>query len=421
MSDSTVPGDRLRDIRRRRGFTQEALAERAGLSLATVKKIEQGGTARIETYHTLARALGVRTSVLFQPLAPHARRRAHTPQERQERVDLLPFRQAICPPVGVAGRLSAPGAWEDQEPDLARLRATAKHLDACYHSNRYGTVAELLPSLIQSSHLAVDAYDTGAQQAEALRLRSDALQQAGRYLTQVRAYDLAHMALRDAVRDAMDIGDRLSAGAAVSIQGWLLIRQGRLDEAERIALATAEAIEPRMSRASRDELGVWGRLVIKASSAAARNNRPSEAQEMLRLARTAGAVLGDEGGGQDFKSGRFNASLVTCHEIENHMVAHRPDQVLALAEHFSVERAPTSNTRDRHLLDLVKAHVMLRHDAEATAILADLAARVPDWLRHQQMAAEAFEDVLAKQKRKLTEQQRKLAAFFDTATKGCVP
>jgi len=38
-----LPGTRIRDIRLARGYTQEQLADRAGLSLAVVKKIEQGG------------------------------------------------------------------------------------------------------------------------------------------------------------------------------------------------------------------------------------------------------------------------------------------------------------------------------------------------------------------------------------------
>lgn len=410
MSDSTLPGDRLRDIRRRRGLTQEGLAERASLSLGTVKKIERGGTARIETYHALARALGVRTSALFEPSAPHATRRTETTQDR---VDLLPLRQAICPPMGIGGRIAETA---DDEPDLGRMRETAQALDGAYHDNEYGSVAELLPSLIWSAHTAVTVYDGGTQHTEALRLRSDALQQAGRYLTQVRSFDLAHLALRDAVRDALAARDQLSAGAAVYLQGWALIRQGRMDEAEQIAVETADAIEPRISRASRDELGVWGRLLVKASAAAARNNRPREARELLKLARTAGAVLGDgPGGGQAYKSGRFNSGSVAFQAIENYTVAGRPDRVLALSERISVEGASTSNTRNRHLLDVVRAHTTLRHDDEATGILADLAGRAPDWLRHQQLAVDSFEDLLRTRTRKLTKQQRQLATFFNAA------
>ncbi|WP_236245043.1 helix-turn-helix domain-containing protein [Streptomyces sp. CC210A] len=69
------PGDRLRLVRLSRGLTQEGLAERSGLSLGVVKKIERGGSARLETYHALARALNVRTSALLEASGPHRTRR----------------------------------------------------------------------------------------------------------------------------------------------------------------------------------------------------------------------------------------------------------------------------------------------------------------------------------------------------------
>ncbi|TJZ94435.1 helix-turn-helix domain-containing protein [Actinacidiphila oryziradicis] len=70
------PGDRLKEARRRRGLTQEALAERANLSVGVIKKLERGGTGRLETYHVLARALKVRTSALLEPAGPHETRRS---------------------------------------------------------------------------------------------------------------------------------------------------------------------------------------------------------------------------------------------------------------------------------------------------------------------------------------------------------
>ena len=52
-------GDLLRRYRGRTGLTQEALAERAGLSVTGISKIERGihPTPRCETIHLLANAL----------------------------------------------------------------------------------------------------------------------------------------------------------------------------------------------------------------------------------------------------------------------------------------------------------------------------------------------------------------------------
>lgn len=396
------PGDRLKQTRLRRGLTQEQLAERSGLSLGVIKKLERGGTGRLDTYHALARALRVRTSSLLDPAGPHETRRSDG-----DNINLMPLRQAIAPPISLTGRLTRA---DDTEPDLPRLRAAARALAAAYHGDDYGTVAELLPALVLAAHATADHYDTGAEHDEALRVRSDILQMAGRYLTQVRAYDLAHIALRDAIQDAVRIGDLGAVAGAVYQQGWLLMRQGRLDEAEQVSIMTAEAVEPRISRASRTSLGAWGKLLVHGSAAAARNNRPTEAREMLRLGRTAGSALAGATAVAESSWGRFDWRTVAFQGIENQLVAERPERVLGLSERIA--SAGTTTFMRRHLLDVAQAHAMLRHRDEALTVLERLSTQTPEWLRHQQMATRTFHEVQQLGGR-VTRQQRQLAAFFD--------
>ncbi|WP_116247717.1 helix-turn-helix domain-containing protein [Nocardiopsis sp. FIRDI 009] len=405
--DATPAGDRLRDLRRHRGLTQEALAETAGLSIGVIKKIERGGTARIETYHALARALGVRTSALFEPSGPGQDTHAD-----ETKLDLLALRQAISPPVTITGRLGFVQD-DDEEPDLDRLRATAEASAIAYHRDKYPAMGQLLPDLVKSTHTAVDHFTTGPERDTALSIRSEVLQMAGRYLTQVRAYDLAHMALTDAVRDAVAAADRLNAASAIIGQAWILLRQGRLDEAEQIAASTADEVEPRLSSATREELAAWGWLLLRASAAAARNNRPAEAREFARLAATAGGAVGAEVTDHLRGWGTFGPLTVRLKAIENQMVADRPDQVLAMADRLpaGVGRS-TSDNWNRHRLDVACAHAALRQGTEATTVLVGLRRQAPEWLRHQRLAARTLRDVLALRKRSLTRDQRELAAFL---------
>lgn len=405
-----LPGTQIRKLRQTRGLTQEELAGQSGLSVGVVKKIEQGGTARLDTYHALARALRVHTAALFEPGAPHA-----TTRDDADKVDLMPLRQAIAPPMGPTGRLLL-GGTVDAEPDLARLRATAAGLADSYYSDDYGRTSTFLPALVLSARAAVDHFDHGPHHTEALQIRSDVLQTTGRYLTQVRAYDLAHTALRDALLDAVAADDRERAASSVYLQGWLLMRQGRLDEAERVALATADEVEPRISRATKGQLGAWGRLLIRGSSAAARNNRPREAREMLRLARTAGAALGGSTAANRYGWGKFDWSAVAFQAIENQVVANQPRRVLGLSARLPAVVSATANTWNRHQLDVAQAHVQVHQVDEATQVLAALHAEAPEWLRHQQMAESTFEASLrASKKRRLTAKQRELAGFFGVA------
>lgn len=57
MTNDTSIADRLTQLRRSRGLTQEQLAEAAGISVGVIRKLEQGGTARTETYHQLGSPL----------------------------------------------------------------------------------------------------------------------------------------------------------------------------------------------------------------------------------------------------------------------------------------------------------------------------------------------------------------------------
>ncbi|WP_327367045.1 hypothetical protein [Streptomyces sp. NBC_01217] len=115
-------------------------------------------------------------------------------------------------------------------------------------------------------------YESGDEHGQALLARAEALRLAGTYLTQVRQYDIAYEALRGAIADAKWSGDMLAAGSGVGSMCWLLIRQGRLDEAERIAAESMDAVEPKITGAEPDQLAVWGGLAMEAAAAAARNN-----------------------------------------------------------------------------------------------------------------------------------------------------
>ena len=77
-------GARIRVLRRERGLTQEALAQRSSLSVEAVGRIERGAfSPTLETIHKLASGLGVPFQELFkspQSEMPSSGRRAHVCQ-----------------------------------------------------------------------------------------------------------------------------------------------------------------------------------------------------------------------------------------------------------------------------------------------------------------------------------------------------
>jgi phosphoglycerate dehydrogenase-like enzyme len=119
-----------------------------------------------------------------------------------------------------------------------------------YHSDSCKSVASQLPGLLRDANSAAVYYDSGEEHHRALVARAEALQLAGRYLTQVRQYDLGYAALAGTITDARRAADALTAASGVIGMCWLLLRQGRLDEAETLATQTADMVEPRLSRAT---------------------------------------------------------------------------------------------------------------------------------------------------------------------------
>ncbi len=398
-------------VRRQRvlsGMTQEELAEASGISISVVRKIEQGGSARMETYHALARALNVVTMTFVRAGVPEPE------LDSTSELVLAPMRAAIAPAIDLSGsRLF--GSADSEDLSLLRLERAIGNLGAQYHSNRYDEVAEFLPPLILSARYHADHVPDTEKEA-AIRLRSDALNLAARYLIQVRAHDLALTAVQEAQRDAIAIGDMTLAAAGVTVQAWAMMRQGRFAEVMKLCAIAADAVEPRISTATITELDAWGWLLARASAASARDNQPDRAEEFAGLAILAGTRMGHEhqrpSGGSSF--GPLTAALMLP---ENAMVAGNPGRAVELFRELPQGVGHTdSSTWNRALLDCARAHLHIGDTAQATDIMTRLRLRAPSWLRYQQLGKDtARELVSGNTKRKLTAEQRALVEFFELA------
>jgi transcriptional regulator with XRE-family HTH domain len=387
-------------------MTQEELAEASGLSLGVVKKVEQGGNARMETLHKIARALGVVTITFSAPTSPEPR------EASADEIVLADMRSAIHPPISLTGQ-PLYGLTEAGEPDLTRLRRAVRSAATAYHADRYDDLAGMMPALVRSAHHHVGVFDAGNDHLEAVRLRADITGLAGRYLIQVRAHDLALIALHTSLRDAVEVGDIPLAAAAVSSQAWAMLRQGRLGEVEQLCVTTADEIEPKMSTATPDQLSGWGWLLLRAAAAAARNNRADEAREYAAMARSAAARMERE---HDDLTGHHSFGPVSAGvagpEVE--MLAASPDKALQLAQQIprNAGRANTS-TWSRHLLDVANAQVHVGNTDKATEIMTGLRQSHPEWLQYQQYGRDVVRTILGTRPRMPSEQQRGLAEFMN--------
>ncbi|MFE4664621.1 transcriptional regulator [Streptomyces sp. NPDC056716] len=292
-----------------------------------------------------------------------------------------------------------------------------------YFSDTYGSIAADLPALIRGANDAVAYYDSGEQRAEALVIRSQALNVVGRYLTQVRQFDLAHVAAKGAIEDAKVAGDNIVAASGVGGMCWLLIRSQRFDEAEDIAVASMDAVEPKIMGATADQYATWGGLAMEAAAAAVRNNRPEEARALRRAASTAAQAVGKGHKNLLRHWSRFGPVTVAMKELEDHMITGDARSVIrkskadeALQEkHWPRLGGPSTNDGHRYRLDLARAYVRTGDATAAMEELTHLDEAAPEWFRHQASAAITFEEI-TKKRRTLTTDMREVGSHLGIFT-----
>ncbi|SUA73294.1 anaerobic benzoate catabolism transcriptional regulator [Nocardia otitidiscaviarum] len=376
-------GARLQSVRRRRGLTQKELAQAAGVSVSWVRKIEQGERedVRIDSLRRFAVALECPLTALLGP-------NPSPPEGSGEGNALwLPTRDAIAAPVPAT------------EPDPVASRSLGESLAAAvtlYHNNEYETLARMLPRLIEDSKTATPL------------MRSRVLQLAGSVMVQTRQPKTARAALEQALADAEATGNVLDAASAIITLCWLLLVERQFEQVRELAVAWADRVEPRLSVASTQEISTWGWLLLRGSAAAIRDNRADEADEMMRLAQAAAIAVRPKSVGYHQYWTTFDPATVAMKRVENAVVDDRPDLALRLARDVPTSLRPTSDNRNRHLLDVVSAHVELRRYDAGFEILQRLSREARPWLVEQRMAKDLLGRIIGR-RRTLTADMRELS------------
>ncbi|WP_314223038.1 helix-turn-helix transcriptional regulator [Streptomyces zaehneri] len=381
-------GRRLQEVRRRRGMTQRQLASESGVPLSLIRKLEQGERAdtRLETARQLAQALRVPTTNL---LAGHEDEPEAAPgaDDRWEAV-----RRALTAPVRADG--------VTEEPTVDGVQDALESALPLFSGDRFAELSVILPPLLRDADLIAETGPEG----RAVRVRLSQL--TGWLLTQTRQFEAADVALSRSLEES---SDRLQAAATVNTQCWLLLRRGRLAEARELATRWADEVEPRISRATPAELSAWGWLLLRSSAAAIRDNRPGEADDALRYANSAAVAMGREFAPRDDFLQAFGPVTVALKRAENAMIVDKPDLVLKLSARIPTGgMRPTSNNRNRHLLDVAEAHARSRDYAKTVEVLQGIRADAPQWLPNQRYARDIFGRVIGR-RRTLTPEMRSLA------------
>ncbi|OKI05066.1 hypothetical protein A6A06_10430 [Streptomyces sp. CB02923] len=329
--------------------------------------------------------------------------------------ELPDLRPHLMPPVGLVDAIGPP----EEDPPRSALLHGIDEAHALYQADRYDSVARRLPGILSAAGGSVRAADGDDQRRQALATRARALFLTGKYLTQVRQYDLAYQALASGIRDARETEATPTAAVGVIGMCWLLLRQDRFAECADLASDTADAMEPRISKATPEELAVWGELLLRVAAAAVRDNRKAEAKDARRMAATAAHAIGREH--TDFRThwGPFGPATAEIKVIEDlslkgdaRGVLRRADTGPLHPDSLRSHGSPTSNVWGRYRLDVARAHGLTGAHHDAIGELMEIYRSHPEWMRHQPMARRVVEKVLKTRTRTPTENMRTLASHL---------
>jgi transcriptional regulator with XRE-family HTH domain len=360
-------GENLARIRTARGLTQEELARSSGVSVDTISRLERGthATARRSTLQALSVALGTDAGRLLGIYPPEQDTAAAEQLRRAvHALDLPDFAEAT--EVLALGDLhdAASGAWSD------------------YLAGRHTELLAGLPALMVDTRRAVHSL-ADDHAAEAAGLLATAYRLAAGLSGRLGLVDLAaHAAHRALDTAAYTTRPELDEAAALRYLAWVLVRQGDLAEAERIAVRAAKRLDGGLlARPDNDRIGVFGSLLFNAASAAARQGSPSRADDLLRAASAAAARSGVD---RVDETGVFGPRVAAMQAVDQAMRTEQPDRAVQLATQVPEAAGPVpAFWESGHRLHLAAACADLERWSDVAEHLDAARVLAPQWSRVQ--------------------------------------
>ncbi|MGH3770920.1 MAG: helix-turn-helix domain-containing protein [Pseudonocardiaceae bacterium] len=366
-----IIGERIRELRKPI-YTQHDLAAAADVSVDVIRKLEQGRrhTASISTLQRIARALGVDVAELLG-----RSRTAQATNDDQSPVSAI--RDALTSVDDLLGELDDADA-----PDLADLDRDVRYAWGAYFAGRYGPLTALLPRLLTDAQAVIHAA-TAVESGRAADLAAQ-VHQITAHLTAgtlLDAADLGHVAAREALRLAACAPDPLRTASVHNTFGHVLMRQGRFIDAERVAVAGAEAVQP-TGRASTAQLSVYGGLLLRGANAAARQRRTGAASDLLADATAVAQRTGVDR--TDFEV-IFGPSNVIMQTADCRVVTENYVEAAEVARRMPRDSTLPLISRGRHLADVAHAELRLGHARAAESALLMMERTAPEWTSHHQL------------------------------------
>lgn len=378
-------GERIGAYRKRRGMSQDALAGLIGMSRSWLSQVERGirGVDRLSTLNDLATVLRIDVTDLIGRewvLAPDA-------PEHVKAVDAV--RSQLASYHHLLGEAASP--WP-----LPQLRIGAVQVHQAYQAANYHTATAMLPDLIR----AADAYDgyQGRDGRETHLARCSVYSAAAKLLTKVGEHQLGWLAADRATHAAMAAESKAAQGLAAYQVVCALLRSERTDDAERIAVRSAEGLMSMTGSDAPDAVSLAGSLWLISSVIAARRSDRATATERLTTAGQLGDLLAHDG---NHWWTAFGPTNVLIHRASVAAEFGEPSNVLRVATEIDLDAMPAGlqGRRSRLHIDLAWAQTQAKNDMEAILHLQAAERVAPESIKYHTIARELVRELLRRSRK----------------------
>ncbi|MPZ00458.1 MAG: helix-turn-helix domain-containing protein [Actinophytocola sp.] len=395
--------ENLARIRKARDLSQERLAEAASVGVDTIARIEQGTrtSSRPETLRRIAAALEVTVDQLLG-----------TMPQRYAAVDVAPLRRAVTAGQHIPGLTDF--AEDDETVSLDNLTLAAHRAWRAYVGGRHAGLLHALPAVLVDARRVVHT-TVDEERAVAYRVLSTAYRLGAGLAGRLGLDDLAWTSAERALTAARQC-DSPEIEEAISLRylAWTLVRQGRAEDAERVAVRAAEKIQPGIFDRDPTRAGVFGNLMFNAASAALTSGHPSRADDLLAEADAAAARSKEDTASE---AAIFGPRVAALQRIDSIARTDDPAKALCAAERLPVARGTVPAFWEAgHRLRLAAAALAVRRDGQALAFLADARDLAPDWARCQPLGTATMRSLVDRAARRRGAKFAELAEHY-----GIVP
>lgn len=358
-------GERIK-ILRGAETNQADLAEKTGLSIATIQAAEQDKRLSLPTLLKIAAALSVDTSVILGQQAP---RRALKQEDRTMVRDLSHAVHDTA--AGISPNVEAPTLDE-----LAKITRKAWEL---YWKGRYAEAGSLAAPLLRSAAARLHEQPVG-EQADAWGIVADAYRICGYVANLMGVRDLAYASIGHAQHAAEKACDDLRQALVTSGRSWVYLRDARLPEALELAERAAFDIEPRFSQATPEQLTVYGSHINFAAVVASRMGDKDRAADYLSQSHATGARMGQEVRAHGTLFGPVSA---TTQAVGVNVSLGQTGKALALIDSIHDTCQLSEAAQHRYELDKAMAQADAKMWDASLDTLEGALRSAPYWARHQ--------------------------------------